>query len=146
MSIDKISPLRLLVSSSDMPDSWRPPQLTASLGDTPILVEYKGQKYWAVAPNVPHDIDRVNGPMEGFATIWDGTKMLPNTMYPPLTYKDEQGRVVQQGDLVFQLPAHSDSNNAFFRGLALIRKSNPTDVLAVAEFEDWGPRLNPNDF
>ena len=145
ISIWKPAALRLLVSSSDLPGSWRPPPATAKEADEPYTVQYDNQTYWAVAPNVPHDIDQMVGPVTGFASFWDLDAVPPNSMAPPLTYW-ENGRVVQQGDLVFQLAARTSTNNADILGLALIDRRDPTRVLALAKFDDWGPRLDSNYF
>lgn len=141
------SPLRLLVASDDLPASWRPPDLTAENNDRPFLVQLQGQNYWAIAPNLPHDIDSMDGPVAGFATFWDRAQVGPNSFYPPPTQRDIAGNAIeQQGDLVFQLPARNQSNHARFAGLGLFSRSSPTTLLAFADHKDWGPRLNPNQF
>jgi hypothetical protein len=153
IALQKPAALRMLVRSSDLPYSWNPPPMTKSMGDDPYLVTAPdGQDYWAVAPNLPHDVDlpdpahRENGMLIGFATFWEGTVIPPNLNYPPLTYNDDAGNPVQQGDLVFQLPSHTATNNADALGLALIDRANPTKVLAVAWRNDWGPRRDPQYF
>lgn len=139
--------LRLLVASSDLPSSWRPPGLTADHNDAPYLVQLQGQRYWAVAPNLPHDIDATAGAFTGFATFWDSDWIEPNSFYPPPTQRDAAGNAIeQQGDLVFQLPSTNNVNNARVAGLALISAGDPTNILAFADYNDWGPRLDPNQF
>lgn len=150
VTIWKTSALRLLVRSSDLPDSWRPPRETAKLDDRPYIVEAEGQKYWAVAPNIPNDVDlpddMTHASEIGFATFWSASEIAPDSAYPPLDQVDEHGNLDQDGDLVFQLPARTPSNNAEFLGLALMKRSEPTEVLDVAWFEDWGPRTEPTAF
>lgn len=153
VTIWKTSALRLLVRSSDMPDSWEPPKETAKLSDTPYLVlANDGQQYWAVAPNIPKDVDLPDDttkPTEiGFATFWSASSIAHDSAYPPLTQGyDENGRLDQDGDLVFQLPATTASNHADFVALVLVdRAKDPTKILATAWFQDWGPKQDPNSF
>jgi hypothetical protein len=150
VSIWKPAAVRLLVASSDLPDSWRPPHATAQEGDMPFLVEADQQHYWAIAPDVPKDVDlpddRTHTFETGFASFWSTASVAPNSMYPPPTHRDDSGNVDQDGDLVFQLPAKNASNNATIGGLALIDRNDPSKVLAFARFADWGPRLAPTDF
>lgn len=152
VTVWKKSALRLLVRSSDLPDSWRPPASTAELGDTPYTVTSSdGQNYWAVAPNIPGDVDLpddMTKPSEiGFATFWSVSAIPHDSAYPPLAQEiDANGRLDQDGDLVFQLPATTASNSADFVALVLVDRANPTKILATAWFSDWGPQRDPNSF
>jgi hypothetical protein len=152
VTIWKPSALRLLVASSDLPDSWRPPPTTAAQGDAPSLVEVDGQKYYAIAPDLPKDVDlptdRTKPAEVGFASFWSEAFIPPNSFWPPSTHRDANGNLDQDGDLVFQLPAKTVSNNATVGGLALLDRNDTAKVLAFAPFgpEKWGPRLAPMDF
>lgn len=145
LGIGKNSALRLLVASSDLPASWQPPQLTAAEGDGPIILEYSGQSYWAIPPNVPHDEYLTEAGWTGYATSWDSPQLHANEMYPPLTSYRPDGNPIQQGNLVFQVPTQDRFNNSSLLGLALLERDTGR-ILWVSEFEDWGPRLLGNDF
>ena len=159
VSIWKVAALRLLVSSSDLPGAWRPPKATAGQGDDPFLVEVEGQRYWSVAPDLPRDVDlpdpRSGATEIGFASFWKEASVAPSSVYPPPIPRDQNGRAIrgadgrfdQDGDLVFQIPSKNEVNNSGYYGLALIDRAEPTaKPLAVAWLDDWGLRLNSNEF
>ena len=147
ISITKPSALRLLVRSSDLPYVWEPPPETAAAGDAPFTVTYLGQTYWAIPPNLHRDLTYPPGAREiGFVTWWNGLDVLPpNSILPPPTSYRPDGTAIQQGDLVFHVPEKTLTNGATVIGLALLNKKT-REVLALARFEDWGQRKNPNDF
>ena len=154
ITIWKSAAVKLLVASSDLPGSWRPPPATAALGDDPILVDAPdGQRYYAIAPDIPGDVDLPDDPTKpiniGFASKWSASSVPPRSFWPPAEQgRDEYGQIDQDGDLVFQLPARTSSNSARLGGLALMDRTDPTKVLAYAEFgpEKWGPKLKPTEF
>ena len=152
VTIWKTSALRLLVRSSDLPDSWQPPKKTAEFGDKPYLVDANdGQRYWAVAPNIPKDVDLpddMTKPTDiGFATFWGASSIPHDSAYPPLTQGyDANGRLDQDGDLVFQLPATTASNSLEFVAVVLVDRADPAGILATAWLKDWGPKRDPKSF
>ena len=128
-------------------------------GDIPYLVqEDDGQQYCAVAPNLPGNVDLPDpgsGATEiGFASFWKETSIAPDSFYPPPIPRDQNGRAIrgadgkfdQDGDLVFQIPSKSDENFSGYYGLVLVDRANPTKILATAWLDDWGPRLDSNEF
>ncbi|MGY1618579.1 hypothetical protein ACI797_17720 [Geodermatophilus sp. SYSU D00691] len=134
ISLHAPTTLRLLVRSRAIDQRWAPPPLTASAGDAPFVVEWEGQNYWAIPPNVPRDATPVAGGMwSGFATIWDGQTIEPgNSYYKPLR-QNADGSPVQEGDLVFQVPTEADGSIDVL-GFALVIDGV---VRGVAKSSDW---------
>jgi hypothetical protein len=73
--------------------------------DRPILVKVNSGTFWAIPPNVPRDVPKTStGEYTGFATSWDGTKIQPNGTYFKKIRHSPGGLVIQEGNLVFQVP------------------------------------------
>lgn len=142
VDISTPSAIRLLISEPRMPGSWGPPPLTARAGDRPIAVSYRGQQFWALPPNVPHDATAAaNGMYTGFATSWTATDIAPGgSAYFPLRHRAD-GSPIQEGDLVFQLP-----QDALIVGLAVVSHSSHPTVLGIQLQKDWPKSSEPGSF
>lgn len=154
LSIEGTSAVRLLVMEAGMPGSWNPPPMTAAAGDRPIRVEWKGNWFWAIAPNLPTEhIPIVQSPEDGqsryarFATFWDAGVIAGGGSYyrSVLQRSADPLDVLQEADLVFEIPRRSD-----IYGIAIVKRSSPTDVLAVSEAGEgaklWPPSRVPASF
>jgi hypothetical protein len=153
-SISNPSAIRLLVTGKQVDVRWRAPQKTARAGDRPSIVECNGGTFWAIPPNVPGDAKVVAGPdgirsYDGFATIWGGVDSVGagQSLYFPLR-RNLTGSVIQEGDLVFQLPVEDDGSIRIY-GLALVERRAGGSVLGLARFgepAEWGERVDPTSF
>jgi hypothetical protein len=156
ISIGKPSTLRLLVVGAAIPDRWKPPPATVVAGDKPVLVMWKGNQYWAIAPNAPGDaaISSAHTTVENgitysvkeqeFATYWDGKLLAGNSVYWHPLRQQPDGKGVREGDLVFAVPKAPDT---VVFGLAILAYDNgkPT-VIQVAEKANWLYQVNENSF
>lgn len=146
ISISKASAMRLLVSESRLPGSWKPPQKTLAAGDRPILVEWSGsgskQKYWALPPNVYADSYLTPANVyTGFFTKWEPPILgSGESYYRPLSKDFDPA--YSDGNLVFQVPVGSQ-----IYGLAVVDKSAPSRVVGVSPYSDWKDRkVSPATF
>ncbi|MDX6585271.1 MAG: hypothetical protein QOI10_4455 [Solirubrobacterales bacterium] len=154
VSIERPSALRLLVSTNDVPNRWKPPPGTVRGGDIPQLVEWNGVKYWAIPPNVPGDARPVQfeeggityTTYDGFATYWDATVLQSGgILYKPIV-RDSDGHGRRETDLVFNVPAEPDGSLAVF-GLAVVDPATtPGRVLGVSGRNAWPPQVRPDSF
>jgi hypothetical protein len=142
ISLDAPTTLRLLTRSRAIDERWAPPPLTAAAGDAPFVVEWEGQNYWAIPPNLPRDATPVAGGMwSGYATIWDGQTIEPgNSYYKPLRFRGDGP--VQEGDLVFQVPTEPDGTIDVL-GFAVVVDGV---VRGVAESSDWPEPVHATTF
>ncbi|QLY30400.1 hypothetical protein H0264_35645 [Nocardia huaxiensis] len=150
ISITAMSALRLLVATPLDPATWwMPPPITASAGDRPIKLSFEGQTYWAVPPNAPRDAVQIDLPnnmytYDGFATSWYDTELGPGqTAFKPLR-KDADGRPIQEGNLVFNVPVATQ--DVGLKGLVLVDRNDPTTVLAFIDKEKWPAPADLNSF
>jgi hypothetical protein len=148
LSVGNPSAMRLLVSGPTLPGSWEPFPRTATQGDTPVLVEFDNQKYWAIPANAPGDVDPIVLPdggrtWNGFVGSWDAGVIAPGQPYFKPIRKGPDGHPVQEGNLVFNVP--SDEGN-YIKGLAVVDRENPSHVLAVWSSDKWPPSVDPNEF
>ena len=156
IAIGKPATLRLLVKGPEVPQRWSPPPRTRHADDTPLLVSWKGSKYWAVAPNLPGDVG-TTGYMhvkedgreyterfQEFATYWDGNVLAGHQVYWHPLVQDSTGKGVRQGDLVFSVPKNDDTK---VFGLALLTENGGTlTVIQVTGKADWLHRVGTYSF
>lgn len=146
ISISNASAIRLLVSHSHLPESWRPPPKTVAAGDKPILIEWAGsgsrQNYWGLPPNVFADSYSTPANVAtGFYTQWEPPLLGPGESFyrPRPDVLDPQ---LTEGNLVFQIPVGSE-----IYGLAVVAKTEPTRVIGVSPYSDWKDRqVSPGYF
>ena len=145
ISLSARAPLRLLVAGRQIDQRWSPPPRTRAAGMTTVLVRCDGQNYWAIPPNVPHDAVLVGDYYSGFVTSWDGTTLGPGESYfRPLRHRDD-GRPVQEGNLVFQVPLDDEAADIY--GLAVVDFSTAEPaILGVETVDRWGPKVDPTTF
>jgi hypothetical protein len=154
ISIAYPSSMRLLVSGSNLRESWDPPPFTAAAGDKPLLVEWAGRKYWAVAPNLQGEpMYEVTSPdnltrYQRFKTFWDDQVLSDGESYFRSIKKiseDPDAPAFQEADLVFEIPM-----GTIMEGLAIVDRGNPTDVLQVSlagpKAENWPVSREPFSF
>ncbi|WP_144415011.1 hypothetical protein [Rhodococcus aetherivorans] len=148
LSIGYPSAVRLLIAVTEGEFRWDPPPNTRAAGDRPIRVRWQGEEYWAVPPNIPRDASPIVLPdgsrtYDGFATYWDATVIESGeAMNKPLR-TGLDGRPIQEGDLVFQVPTDIGATLA---GLAVVSRAPNPEVMAVTMYADWPPESNLNDF
>ena len=150
ISIEKPSPIRLVVNSGALPGGWNPPPATAEAGDAVVPVFWSGHQYWAVPPNVNGDAyPTPSGYYTGLATSWHAETIQKGSSYfAPLEddprYLPEK-RPKQDGDLVFQVPL--DANGAVpVIGLAYVSTADPMVIINLVPFEYWPKPSDPSSF
>ncbi|WP_280209127.1 hypothetical protein [Nocardia cyriacigeorgica] len=148
LSSSNPSAMRLLVSGSTLPGSWEPFPRTAAQGDAPVLVEYDGQRYWAIPANISGDVDQINLPgggvtWNGFVGSWDAGVIAPGQPYYKPLRPGPNGRIVQEGNLVFNVPA---DQGIYIKALAVVDKENPARVIAAWSSDKWPASVDPNEF
>ncbi|ART68828.1 hypothetical protein BTO20_09710 [Mycobacterium dioxanotrophicus] len=149
ISINSPTPLRLIVDSPRLSQNWKPPQKTVEVGDSVYPVIRDGKRYWAVPPNAVGDVVQVGGYWSGFSTFWDGDQLEgTGTYFKPLRF-DSTGTVIQEGDLVFQLPTNPDGSDPHVLGLAYVTGGGAVPMNIEHLFlkdEHWPNPSQPNSF
>ncbi|UBV17765.1 hypothetical protein [Mycolicibacterium fortuitum] len=149
ISINSPSPLRLIVDSPQLDQRWAPPQNTIEAGDSVYPVLHDGKRYWAVPPNAVGGVVEVGGYWSGFATFWDRDELEANGVYPNKLRFDSEGNVIQEGDLVFQLPTNPDGSDPDVLGLAYVTGGGnaPMNIEHIfLKDEHWPESSQPNSF
>lgn len=148
ISLNSPSPLRLIVDSSQLPASWNPPPGTVAMGDSVYPVIRDGKQYWAVPPNAVGDVFMAGTYWSGFSTFWDGDQLGPHETYLKKLRFDASGVVIQEGDLVFQLPTNPDGSNPTVLGLAYATGggSVPMTVEHLFPRKNWPDSSQPMSF
>lgn len=144
IQISKPSALRLLVPATSGRYPWPAPPRTRAAGDKVLAVTWNGNRYWAVPPNVPGSArPTASGFYSGFATVWDGRLLAPESEYFRAVRYDNTGKAVRSGDLVFELP--ETHGKLLYSALALIAPKTG-QVLAAHSAKDWPTASDPDSF
>ncbi|MGB3325878.1 MAG: hypothetical protein WBB05_25145 [Mycolicibacterium fortuitum] len=110
---------------------------------------HNGNCYWAVPPNALGGVVEVGGYWSGFATFWDRDELEAYGVYPKRLRFDSKGNVIQEGDLVFQLPANPDGTDPHVLGLAYVTGGGNAPMKIEHIFlkdQHWTESSQPNSF